>query len=99
MANYIDKAKLVGEVLTSGENQLRFRQMTGEEAYFEVLKMVGDMPTADVAEARHGYWVTTDTPLGQCCVCSICGGCPTMEYRYCPYCGSRMDGGPDNDQL
>lgn len=50
-------------------------------------------PTADVAEVKHGYWDTTDTILGRCCICSVCGSCPTMEYRYCPYCGAKMDGG------
>lgn len=48
---------------------------------------------ADVVEVRHGFWHTTDTMLGRCCECSVCGSCPTMEYRYCPYCGAKMDGG------
>ena len=47
---------------------------------------------ADVVEVRHGDWETSDTILGRCCVCSVCGSCPTMEYRYCPYCGAKMDG-------
>ena len=47
----------------------------------------------DETRLRHGEWKTSDTPLGKCCVCSVCGSCPTMEYRYCPYCGARMDGG------
>jgi len=47
------------------------------------------------AEVKHGEWDTTDTPLGRCCICSVCGSCPTMEYNYCPYCGAKMDGGKD----
>lgn len=46
----------------------------------------------DAVEVVHGYWTTTDTILGTCCVCSVCGSCPTMEYKYCPYCGAKMDG-------
>lgn len=53
--------------------------------------------STDVVEVRHGHWNTTDTILGRCCECSVCGSCPTMEYRYCPYCGAKMDGGKDND--
>ena len=43
------------------------------------------------AEVKHGEWNTTDTPLGRCCICSVCRSCPTMEYNYCPYCGAKMD--------
>lgn len=51
-----------------------------------------DIPTVDATTVVHGKWTTTDTLLGRCCVCSVCGSCPTMEYKYCPYCGAKMDG-------
>lgn len=54
MAEYIDKAAFVGERLTSSEQQLRFREMTGAEAYNEFLRLVNEMPAADVAPVRHG---------------------------------------------
>lgn len=60
------------------------------------LSFVQGLPKTDVAPVRRGRWKTTDTLLGQCCVCSVCGSCPTMEYKYCPYCGSLMSGGADN---
>jgi hypothetical protein len=53
---------------------------------------IRNIPAADVVEVRHGEWETTETLLGRCCICSVCGSCPTMEYRYCPYCGAKMDG-------
>lgn len=53
MAKYIDKAELVGERLTSSEQQLRFREMTGTDAYYEFLRLVNDAPTADVAPVRR----------------------------------------------
>lgn len=56
MAKYIDAAAFAGGTLTSSENQLRFREMTGQEAYFEFLRMVNDAPAADVAAVRHGRW-------------------------------------------
>lgn len=49
-------------------------------------------PAADVAEVKRGEWVTKETALGTCCICSVCGSCPTMEYKYCPYCGADMRG-------
>lgn len=58
MANYIDKAKLVGEVLTNSEQQLRFRQMTGTEAYYEFLQQ-GNRQTPAQTWRRStwtGFW-------------------------------------------
>lgn len=63
-----------------------------------VIEYAENLSAADVAPVRHGYWTTTDTLLGRCCVCSVCGSCPDMEYKYCPYCGSLMDGGADNGE-
>ena len=55
-------------------------------------EIVDKCPTVEAVPVVHGRWKTTDTLLGRCCVCSVCGSCPTMEYRYCPYCGAKMDG-------
>lgn len=52
-----------------------------------------DLYSADYLKRSEGEWKTEDTMLGKCCTCSVCGGCPTMEYRYCPYCGAKMKGG------
>ncbi len=57
-----------------------------------IRKRLKELPGADVVEVEHGYWTTdVDSLLGRCCVCSVCGSCPTMEYKYCPYCGAKMD--------
>jgi hypothetical protein len=53
---------------------------------------VEELPTEEVQPIIHAYWKVTDTLIGKCCTCSNCGGCPTMEYRFCPYCGAKMDG-------
>lgn len=53
MANYIDRADLVGNRLTSAEMQLRFREMTGEEAYRVFTKMVNDMSAIDIVKCRE----------------------------------------------
>lgn len=70
----------------------------GIETYKEWLK---NLPTADVAEVKHGYWVDG--------VCTNCGvkkpiitayrGFSDVVYQYqgelnyCPNCGAKMDGG------
>lgn len=53
MAECIDKAEFVGARLTSSEQQLRFREMTGTEAYNEFLRLVNETPAADVAPVRR----------------------------------------------
>jgi hypothetical protein len=58
-----------------------------------MIREIENTPEADVVKVKHGYWTTDDDPIfGRMCVCSICGSCPTMEYKYCPYCGAKMDG-------
>lgn len=57
-----------------------------------IIVAIKNAPAADVVKVKHGYWTTDDDPIfGRMCVCSICGSCPTMEYKYCPYCGAKMD--------
>ena len=86
---YIEREALLNKIWYGNGDSIVLRNYASEK--------VKDAPTADVVEVRHGEWETTDTPLGRCCICSICGSCPTMEYRYCPYCGAKMDGKGDQE--
>lgn len=62
---------------------------------------IRNIPSADVAEVRHGKWVDGDVDgIGACGIeyrykkCSICGyeySFP-IKYSFCPNCGARMDG-------
>ena len=50
-------------------------------------------PTADVAEVKHGEWVTLEAEIGLC-ACSLCDHkILRAECNYCPNCGAKMDGG------
>lgn len=65
-----------------------------------VLRMIEDAPTADVAPVVHGQWETSsDRP--DSLICSVCKCGFDMwkhdPHNYCPNCGTRMDGGADND--
>ena len=84
-------------------------------AYFENSKKVmwhkddvvaaissSDIPTADVAEVRHGEWrAVADFGDGNCFgYCSVCGTPQKAEsatalrlfHRHCRWCGAKMDG-------
>lgn len=50
------------------------------------------IPTADVQEVKHGYWIDTTAYCGEF-TCSICKEtCVTNKYKYCPHCGAKMSG-------
>ncbi len=63
---------------------------SGNFSSSEIEAMLSDLPTAEVAEVRHGRWIDG--------VCSECGfdamyykGIPAQVYTdYCPSCGARM---------
>lgn len=79
MAEYIER-KTAEHVL----------EQVGAPAY--AIHALSLVKTWDVAPVVHGRWDMHDTSLGLCCTCSVCGSNPTMQYRFCPYCGARMDG-------
>jgi len=69
--------------------------------------MIDDIPTADVAEVKHGRWRNCylDYTLAECSECKemfdVCSEeKATAElfdvfnrfYKFCPNCGARMDG-------
>ena len=56
---------------------------------------VDDMPTVDAEPIRHGHWEHGEDVFGMYCQCSECGNqyYGSYEFKYCPNCGARMDGG------
>ena len=64
-------------------------------------------PAADVAEVVHGEWLRSDDDWNSLTTiqCSICGeewcfetddDVSLLNYKYCPNCGAKMDGGNDD---
>lgn len=68
-----------------------------------ILEQLDALPTADVAEVKHGEWIPR-TAISYDYYCSNCNG-DAIEYKnsygaleyyltdYCYHCGSIMDGG------
>ena len=86
MAEYIKKED-IEQKIQDGLNNL----VLGHDA-IEVLGMIYEMPTADVAPVRHGRWLPChSTAAGDIQYCSACEiGC-TWKPNYCPNCGAKMD--------
>ena len=61
----------------------------------DVINLIINLPVADVVPVRHGRWKAySDCGVTRCSVCDwIIEEC--IDYKFCPNCGSRMDGGAD----
>lgn len=61
-------------------------------------RLIQEMPTIEADPVRHGVWVCGDYyDIGD--VCSECDWDSLVspcDYRYCPNCGAKMDGGADD---
>lgn len=102
MSRYIDAEKLKCSI-DSETDSIFDRDMTIEELYYNLCELIDDEPTADVQEARHGKWESTELMYEN--GCTRCSECKTEYYAsdleeicgdtfpiYCPLCGARMDG-------
>lgn len=85
MAEYIKKED-IEQKIQDGLNNL----VLGHDA-IEVLGMIYEMPTADVAPVRHGRWLCVDTDTEQFFLCNRCKKKEYWESNYCPNCGAIMD--------
>lgn len=55
MARYIDAEKLKCSIDSETDSIFDW-DMTIEELYYNLCKLIDDEPTADVQEVKHGYW-------------------------------------------
>lgn len=55
-----------------------------------IVSFIEGQPTADVQEVKHGKWY--DATPKVFCSCSYCGGGGHRHYKFCPWCGAKMDG-------
>lgn len=71
-----------------------------EDNQTDMILAIGSLPAADVAEVRHGRWMTTDA-YPHHLYCSVCYKTYAKNAKwvneldlptnYCPNCGARMD--------
>lgn len=50
-----------------------------------------DLPAADVAEARHGWWIASHDEFCACSICKYPVYVGWNQTNYCPNCGAKMD--------
>lgn len=68
----------------------------------DMLDEVEQFQSADVVEVVRGRWIEVSRPTqnkkAAICECSVCGDAIWVydgqrEWKYCPNCGAKMDGG------
>ena len=72
-----------------------------------ILTAIDYAPSADAESVRHGHWIEHDEDIcSNEAECSEChkrighSGLPDRflrEFKYCPNCGAKMDGGDDSE--
>lgn len=102
MARYVDvegfsklfdaEYKKTRELIEQGETHLD----NLAEGFLEADRVIRNLPTADVAEVKHGKWAHIG---GDEWCCTNCGEVITTEgsweaptKKYCNECGAKMDG-------
>lgn len=92
MADYIDREKIFSI----------WRSMPAPASVISLAAAISQTPAADVVEARHGRWLTTDA-YPHHLYCSVCYKTYAKNAKwvneldlptnYCPNCGAKMEGG------
>ena len=90
MADYIDREETVKTVRL-------FNALTDDEKEWEIRRI----PSADVAPVRHGSWINCEWiesgfKFVRCSECDH-ADMDSRLYKYCPWCGARMDEEADNE--
>lgn len=93
---YIDREVAIKTAMTNAKINNQFDAVILAEA-------MEDIPIADVAEVKHGYWIEVEQigknnrrikyTTKKCPVCGYCNG--RRKTNYCPDCGAKMDGKKD----
>ena len=86
---YINACELA-EVIENLDIRVAGKPAGWNDAKHSVLREISQAPTADVAEVKHGEWVTQNHSH----TCSLCDWYyyGSNKMSYCPHCGAKMDG-------
>ena len=98
MAEYIEREKVKEVIKLFGKGAIEDGQKVLDPVDDIILlaKAMDMLPTADVAEVRHGEWIPTrdkdKKTCSRCAVTHLIGQYPFGNANYCPNCGAKMDG-------
>ena len=61
----------------------------------DITEIVNHMPSADVVEAKYGYWKPLNNDPVNHPMTVLCSECRYISYKrtdFCPHCGANMKG-------
>ena len=93
MARYIDADFLIEQLQDAKNSEWNKRDYSKSmsEMIEDFCIELSNTRQADVAEVKHGEWVTLEAEIGLYS-CSLCGHrILRAECNYCPNCGAKMD--------
>ena len=64
------------------------------EGLYEATEIIDEAPTVDAVEMVHGRWLSemhSNSNNGTCSVCGSYEHAYAFEWKYCPFCGAKMD--------
>lgn len=82
MAEYIEREKVLLAVMNAG-------------CTAKTVEVLMNTPAAEVEPVRHGWWEHYSTTMQECSECHR--HVARHRFEYCPHCGTRMDGGTDDE--
>ena len=107
MAKYINEDELLEDIEHNVVFTLRPDKPSSINAELrganKIIDRIRCAPAADVAEVRHGRWISVEADVRFRCSLCDCEVSTSWDYEqdgmfdYCPCCGAKMDGGADND--
>lgn len=87
----------MAEMMINGDNLIRF--CTEHRCGSVPIERIKSEPRIEVERVRHARWMFHEQKSGYLWKCSNCNGNFDQRFSYCPYCGSKMDGGAENDDI
>ena len=96
MAEYIERVALDKALTAAAAND----KDKNRRAWAKAICVLHDLQAADVAQVVHGRWEEKGYVFGESeFECSVCHKTEwrtsISQFRWCPFCGARMDGDDD----
>lgn len=96
MKEYIEREKAIAlfypvDPENDGSDGCTIVYKSGNFSSSEIEAMMSDLPTADVAEVRHGRWIFEPGKIPYCLECKEYSDDGDKGATFCSWCGARMD--------
>ena len=95
MAEYIERMSAIATACKMCNKE--FPNEPCEPANCSIQQGLFKIPTADVAEVRHGNWLSQKLLGENAWDCSECKTLGSLQWKWCPICGAKMDGVTDTN--